>query len=521
MADFCEGGSRFEYRCYTPDVPGVWRPQVHRSCTHNMVSALLQRTLGSCPGHTPRGLAAFQRAGRELRSVLKGRSLGVVPWSFGRVVASYRTKRMRERYARAETSLATDGLATARDAKVKAFVKGEKLANFKVAKPRVIMARDPRYNLELASYLKPVEHDVYGAFRGWGSRFLTHTRLIGKGLSLEQRATLLRKKLLSHPDVVAFEVDCKSFESHVTVEQLSVEHSVYLALCPDPRLRKLLSYQLEFEGFGAGVRYHAKGIRASGDFNTGLGNTLIMCCLVLASAKRLGIRFDFLADGDNAVLFVRRTDLDAARRGFVECFLEMGHELALEEPAEQVEDVVFGQSKPIWAAGRWTMVRDPFKVLSQACCGHQHYAEMRGGIKVLRSVAYCEAVLSRGVPVLQAFAQSLLRATRGVDVPLHLASDNFEYERVLARGVSWEATKQADISSETRIQFERSWGVSVGAQLMLEERLSGPVTFPTSWSGVHVDEDSGDVRDPWGIPFGVDTADWLDVRGACREAHLG
>jgi len=510
MADFCEHGSRYMYRCYTPDAPGVWRPQIHRSCAHNLVAGLLQRTMGPTPLPTALGTSMYKAASSQLKRVLAQRCTRVEEWSWERVVASYGVKRLRVRYEAARQSLLSDGLSTPRDAEVKAFVKAEKLSNYKVLKPRIIMGRDPRYNLELASFLKPIEHEVYAGFRGWKSMYTT-TRLIGKGLSLEQRARLIRRKFAAIPEACAFEVDCKSFESHLTLLHLREEHSVYRQFCSDPRLVELLRWQESFKGRGCGVEYKVKGVRASGDFNTGLGNTLIMCCLVLASAKSLGLKFDFLADGDNAIVFCRASDYGVFASGLSGAFLEMGHEADVGEPAYELESIVFGQSKPlVTGSGRLTMVRDPFKVMSHACCSNKHYAEMRGGRKVLRAVAYCEAVLSRGVPVLQAFSQSLLKATHGWSLPSGAEMDNYEYAAILAKGVSWSSANEEVISTETRVMFERAWGISVDSQLRLESTFNRVPDFPTGWADVPPDEGFSDHRDPWGVPFGLDTATWLD-----------
>lgn len=494
----CEGGPRVLYRCYTPDVGGVWHPQVHRSCAHNMVAGLQLRTMAPVPDPTDSGRLSFMRMGKLLRNVLVGRVGSVERWSLERVVASYSEKRLRVRYEAALTSLHSDGFATRSDSNVKAFVKGE-LGGYKVFKPRVIMARDPRYNLELASYLKPVEHAVYGALRGFG-RCYTRTRLIGKGLSGEGRAELLRRKWSARRDMVAFEVDCKSFESHVRGFQLEVEHGIYTSLLRDPRLRKLLSWQREFVGTGTGgVRFKLEGVRASGDFNTGLGNTIIMCCLVLMVAEATRTRFDFLADGDNAVVFIRKTDLPLWRSSLPDVFLAAGHEAELGDVAESFSEIVFGQSKPLMVDGVWRMVRDPFKIMSQACAGFKHFSEMRGGMRVLKSVAYCEAVSAAGVPVLQEYAQSLLKATQGVTFSKAVL-DNFEYQRILSRGIRWSEARRRTISQQTRTLFERSWGVSVEEQLRLERKLSVVPTIPRTWVGTQVAEETPDGRDYWTLP---------------------
>jgi len=510
----CEDGlgKRFEYRCYTPPLEGVWHPQVHRSCAHNAIRGLQLRTLGLNPSPTPLGVGLFSKAARLLRSVLVSRVEPFERWTYQRVVESYRVSRLRARYEEAHASLLADGLSTHRDAKVAAFVKAEKLAGYKVHKPRVIMGRSPRYNLELASYLKPLEHAVYPAFRGWGDMY-TRTRLIGKGLCGEQRASLLRRKMLSTPGLVCFEVDCRSFESHMDISMLEEEHGIYSALLKSPRLRQLLSWQLEFSGeFRSGVRYRAKGVRASGDFNTGLGNSLVMCCLVLAVAARLRTKFDMLVDGDNAVIFISLKHLNLWRRELPLVFKEMGHEAEMGEVASEVSGIVFGQSKPLCVNGRWTMVRSPLKVLSHAFAGHQHFNEMRGGVRVLKSVAYCEAVLNRGVPVLQAFAHAMLKRLRHVSFAREgVDLGNFEYQRVATSSDGWRSRNWEVITTDARLQFERSWGIPVVQQLLWEKSFKVGV-IPGDWVGVPRSSVFAGIADPWGLP--------LDEAGAGAVARF-
>lgn len=484
------------YRVWTPSLGGVWTPQVHAPCAHNLVAGLLARTMSSTPGITPQGVLMYRRATTEVIRVLRGRVGAVQQWSFDQVVASYVEKRLRVRYEEAHRSLLADGLCVRDDARVKAFVKGEKLARYKVHKPRVIMGRSPRYNLELASYLKPIEHAVYPQLRGWGKKFFTHTRLIGKGLNQKERAALIRKKLSSFPGLVCFEIDGKSFESHFTREVLRDEHRVYTTLLKDRRLRKLLRWQEEFDGSGCGVRFHVDAVRASGDFNTGLGNTLVMCCLVLASAYAVGKRFDFLADGDNAIIFVRDRDVSLWREELPVQFRLMGFEVQMENPVSELAMVPFGQSKPCCVVDGWTMVRDPFKVLSHAACGYRHYGEIRGGLRVLKSVAYCEAVLNAGVPVLQEYAHALLAATRHVAFS-KASMEDYQYQQILSKGVNWELAVKKPITASARSSFWLAWGVSVEEQLRMERVLARGFCPPSEWPAWLLEEELPDGRDHW------------------------
>lgn len=440
----------------------------------------------------------FASAAREIGNVLLGRVGVLEQWSFERVVASYAEKRLRVRYETALASLRDEGLCVREDAKVKAFVKAEKLAKYKLHKPRVIMGRSPRYNLELASYLKPIEHAVYPHFRGWGKRFLTHTRLIGKGLNAKERASLIRQKMSSAPDIYCFEVDGKSFESHHTRPVLQEEHRVYRRLIPSRRLAKLLRWQESFDGAGYGVKFHVEGVRASGDFNTGLGNTVVMCSLMLAVSKAIGSQFDFLADGDNAVIFVRGRDLTRWTQELPKISLKMGFEMTLEDPVNELEKVLFGQSRPCPIDGGWTMVRDPFKVLSHAACGFKHYGEIRGGLRVLKSVAYCEAVLNSGVPVLQEYAHALLAATRHVTFAKAMPED-YQYQQVLSKGIRWETAVKRSVTATTRASFALSWGISVDEQLRIERYLARGFVPPSEWDLATLEVELPDGRDLWSL----------------------
>jgi len=489
------------YRLWTPRLPGVWRPQVHEDCAHNLVRGLELRTLGLTPKPSGAGIESFRRSMREITNVMKGRVGNVPPSSLAEVVESYRhNRRLYARYTEAFDSLMADGYASPKDARVKAFVKGEKLANYKVYKPRVIMGRDPRYNLELASYLRPIEHAFYAQFRGWGRSFYTRTRLVGKGLDPRRRAELIKRKMMSHPGMVAMEIDGKSFESHFSVPILKAEHSVYKSLSSSRRLAQLLDWQLAFDGRGGDVRFHAVGVRASGDYNTGLGNTLVMCGLVLMVAREVGTRFDFLADGDNAIIFVNREHIGLWTERINPICIKAGFEMALEPPVLNLEEVPFGQSKPLYVEGLgWTMVRNPMKVLSHAGCGYQHYKDLVGGVRVLKSVAYCEAVLSRGVPILSKFAAMLLELTRHVNFSKAELSD-FEYKAVLAKGIDWQKARQIEVATSTRLGFETSWGITVERQLEIERSLVLP-KLPSEWCPSRYETEVPDGRDKYSRYF--------------------
>jgi len=354
---------------------------------------------------------------------------------------------------------------------LQAFLKGEKLGVGKFTKPRMIFPRSPRYNLTLASWLKPFEHWLWGYLtcrRLFGG---SNTRVVAKGLSPRQRASLIVRKFRQFEDCVCFEVDGKAFEAHISRSQLLEEHSVYLAAYRGSKgLQSLLGHQLTLEGVTAsGLRFSRDGGRASGDFNTGMGNTLIMLACVGSALQGRGIPWDVLADGDNALVFVPARYYHQVRSDFGQRVLqESGHEMVLERPAHYLEAVRFGQSAPVDLGPSlgWTMVRDPRKVLSGAFATYKYHHEPKGMLRWVAGVARCEASLAVGVPVLQEWFLKVLKATESVK-PLSPEA----YRDYFVIGAKLWGFKPRTPTLTARLSFERAFGVSLGEQLLHEKQV--------------------------------------------------
>jgi len=377
--------------------------------------------------------------------------------------------------------LREDGPLRSSDCFLRAFLKAEKLASNKDPKPRMIFPRSPRYNLVVASWLKPLEHWLWGrltARRLFGG---SNTRVVGKGLSPRRRANLIVRKFGEFRDGVCFEVDGKAFEAHVTSGQVKAEHSVYLSAyqgCKE--LRAVLGRQRFVGVTPSGVRFSRKGGRASGDFNTGMGNTIIMLCVLTHVLETYGCKFDILVDGDNALVFLESVDYPTVVDNFAQkVLLCSGHEMTLEKPVSYVEGVRFGRSAPVFLGHGlgWTMVREPEAVLSCAYSSHRWLREPVFARRWLHGVARCELSLARGIPVLQPAALSVLRQTVSRKaVPVDALSDYF------AVG-AWLASERdvIPIGLETRLSFERAFGWSPDKQVAVEKVLAGvPVGHPTA-----------------------------------------
>lgn len=511
------------YRAHVPAIPGTWRAIIHSSCVHNEIAALRHRMLKE---YELKPLSDYVEAEFDRLAAYCARKYPGVKATPADVVASYHGP-LRLRYERARDFLIEGGKPSSRDARISAFVKREKFPpHGKIYKPRLICAREPVFNLSLATYLKPLEEWLWGRWRSepcWG--LSDRTRIVGKGLSPWARANLIRRKWAQFGDPVAFEIDASSFESHVTTDQLHCEHRVYTRCYPgDSQLRWLLSKQRRNRGRTMhGVRFARDAGRASGDFNTGLGNTVVFVTVVVANLKQLqgivpGLRFDVLGDGDNCVVFTERQHEPQIRALLPALIFESsGHEIDCGGTADFVEQVEFGQSRPVETGSGWVMVRNPRKALSHAFTSHKHYSEPKFGRAVMASVAQCELSLNAGVPVLGPYFEAWHHelGPSGLDPTIF-----FEWRH---RFVAAAQAQPREITEVARLSFERAWGLSPEGQRRLELQLRRVPGYPAVWppavEEVPYADLSADLGMPvaedgeWEIPFDSPTVDYARGHG--------
>jgi len=472
---------------WNPRGEGMWCPQVHACCPHNEIAALQMRSLAPLPDRVFADVGkSVLRVFRHLRALSSKSAIN--SWSYLETAQSY-NGRLRSRYLEAERSLRVDGPLVRGDIYLRPFLKAEKVvAKAKYPKPRLIYPRSPRYNLVLASRLKPLEHWLWGYLTTQRLFRCGVGRVVAKGLNQVQRANLIVRKFRALDQAVAFEVDGKAFEAHVGPSQLKLEHSVYKAAFPgDKELSRLLSEQLVLRGtLPCGARFSRPGGRASGDFNTGMGNSLIMLAVVGAVLRELVPgQFDLLVDGDNAVVFLPRRVQDRVMSVFAQHVLAVsGHEVTLERPVSFIEGIRFGQSAPVHLGPTlgWRMVRDPRKVMSTALASHRWLREPTFAAEWIRGVAACELSLSRGVPVLQAWALELQRQWGGPEgVRAHPHVDYFYQGAWLAPGES-----MVEVTVEARESFGRAFGLGPDVQLWMESCVENMVaTVRTSGFQAH------------------------------------
>jgi len=459
----------------------------------SLVRGVLERVFYRRDGTRPPGAqpGAFQLL-REFGASIQARTAETAKWSDQQFVESY-SGRKRTIYENAVGSLKERPLTT-KDSSIRVFTKGEKtdFSGDADPVPRIISPRDPRYNVEVGKYLKPYEHNLY---QGIARTFGEPTVL--KGMTLERIARTIKKKWDRFADPVAIGADASRFDQHVLRDALEFEHSVYNAHFRSPYLRWLLRMQLNTRATGVCdngfVRYATEGSRCSGDMNTSMGNCLIMCGIMYAFFRFLGIRASLCNNGDDCVIICERSVEHLVNQHLEEFCLRFGFTVKVEPSVDVIERLVFCQMSPVDTGRGWLMVRNPIKVLTKDGYSLFDLDNEKVFRRYLLSLGKCGVSITGGVPVLQDYYQAMIDQGHG---PL-IAHEAFHATStfLLSKGEHRYYTKPTDTA---RASFYRAFGMSVEQQLEVEKEVRQyeyqwvPTTLghvgekpPATWGKLH------------------------------------
>lgn len=458
-------------RVALPLVPGVFQPSIHYDCAHNQLRAVVGRVLGVVPKPSELGIARLRAVALRVASSIPP----CQPQELWEMPAKYTGAKAR-RYTEAVDRYLAFGVRPV-DAQCTMFVKPDKFDGHVKTNPdpRAIQFRGAVYCVALAQFLQPIEHYIYGM--DLFSAGVPRSRNIAKGLNQAQRAELLRSKMQAFRNPRVLSLDGSRFDKHVSIALLKIEHLVYTVAQRDPFFARLLKMQLvNVVKSKLGIKYTAAGRRMSGDMNTALGNCLLMLIMVTAFMEYLGVlAWDTLDDGDDCLLIIEEQDLVLVEETIFNHFLEYGMQMKVECVATTLFEVSFCQSSVVeYADARFKFVRDYQAVISKALTGIRHWQDPNYRIKVLRAIGLCELVLNLGVPVLQAFATSILRNV-GRPTDLALASDGLKARagrELRALGLPLSVVSAQPITEQARVSFALAFNCPVEEQLRIEAFFS-------------------------------------------------
>jgi hypothetical protein len=442
-------GSNVDFRCHNNDIDAVNR-------------GLLERVffVESPQGFviTPQPLRnVFEDRLMQFRRELLNRLPPTTAWTRQQYVDSH-CGRKKLLYQIAADSLQEKEVRRS-DAFLDTFVKIEKI-DF-TAKPnpapRVIQPRKPRYNVEVGRWLKPIEHNIYSQID-----YIFGNKTVVKGLNASQRGKLVAGRWNEFRNPVAVGLDAKRFDQHVSKQALEWEHSIYNKHFKSQELKRLLKWQVENVGYAnckdGRTKYFVEGKRCSGDVNTALGNVILMCAMMWTYLRGKNCPFAFIDDGDDCILICERSDLHLFD-DLQPWFLEMGFQMARDEPVYELEKISFCQCHPVFVNGEYRMVRDPRICLAKDLCytvplkDEQEWSERRNAI------SQCGIALAGDIPVLGSYYDCLGRNT-SAGASLEVCGLS-----LLARGMT---AKRAPPSDETRFSFYLAFGISPDRQVAIE-----------------------------------------------------
>jgi len=167
---------------------------------------------------------------------------------------------LRMRYLKAHKQNLTSGFEAKKHGDIAAFIKNERY--FEEKAPRMIMGRNPRFNLLYAQIIEPIEKAFFKLeqvanacdYKKCGEKF---SKLVGHWF---------------------FENDMSKFEASQRFETLRLEYLIYALVLPEQAelIKQLFAVKMyKFGKTQSGIDFKFNYCRGSGDMDTSLGNGIL------------------------------------------------------------------------------------------------------------------------------------------------------------------------------------------------------------------------------------------------------
>lgn len=512
-----------------------WDVNTHQACVHNEERAMRNRVIADTGEPNAELMYELTQHSRTLMRDLRpfvSRFPGMEE-----VVKSFPPSR-RKRYIQAMESMMAEPICS-RDARVKAFVKSEKLLiKAKDGDPRMIQARTTRFNIQFAQFTKAVEHALYNL----KDRENPHLEvpMIAKGRNLKNRAGDLRRLWEAMENPVAVSLDLSRWDMHVTEAMIRGPiHQGYKVLINDPLFDEMLEAQINNKCLTEhGWKYTNPAGVTSGDMTTALGNCTAVIAIVtyyrrmlcycaknyarivsrddqsqiarlsrdlgvvrevglLSQAQRANLTPKALLiydDGDDHVFLVEKSYYPLVRATVEGYWKALGHVLKVEGFTEKFHQIEFCQTKPFKTRSGWVMSPNPLKVLATATVVSESNPDK---MEYLRTVWAARMLLHQEVPLLFGFFKKQQGKAKLLEMKefRHKASGIYqmltarvrgrgrlseeelaeEVARFLKQGINRAMASDFQPTPEERAMFADQWGVEADLQVKLENMRLPPI----------------------------------------------
>lgn len=272
------------------------------NCCHNVFDSLHKRYLKDTP---PIGSLDWKLVERIVCDLAMRIRDNMTPFDKDTFLSS-KKGRVRGRYVTAATRINREGFDLVRDSNISAFVKLERYFE-KGKSPRMIMGRNPKFNIPYAQIIEPIEKAFFSLPQvanacdniACGEKF---SRLVGQWF---------------------MENDMSKFEASQRFKVLRLEFMVYSLVLPQHQrlIDRLFAQKLRKRGHtNTGVSFDFDECRGSGDLDTSLGNGILnyiatqynliknFCptCSLTACAEPGCMSYRFVVKGDDSYSSIPR-----------------------------------------------------------------------------------------------------------------------------------------------------------------------------------------------------------------------
>lgn len=426
--------------------PIAYRVGVHNNCQHNELVALCNRHL--IERGTEFDVNFFNEHSRQYLKHIAKHSHFIQACSYSSIINEF-TGGKRQIYQRARERIRQEGF-NPKWATVKMFIKPDKYPlNEIAAKPaRAIQSRDPAYNLIIGKFLKPIEHYIYANFGTFA-----------KMRNNQERAADVIKMIEAFAHPVFINLDHSKFDSCCNANYLRMTHKIYHMFNPSRFLKYALNFKINNNCYSkGGIRYKVKGTRMSGDYDTGLGNSLINDYLLFTAFKH--IKHRRYLDGDDSIIIVEKCDLQKVDFSI---FKKMGFDSKI-EITEDPSKIEFCQSR-LCLSPVPTFTRNPWRALSHLCVSTKVYPP-KFWPALMEARLLCELAVSKGVPILEPIAKSLLVGI----TPFYEEGDKWMIKFGMRQ-------KEVTITDAERHAYAACWDVNPEEQKLIESCMN-TMDFP-------------------------------------------
>lgn len=366
------------------------------------------------------------------------------------------------------------------------FIKFEK-TNIDKA-PRIINPRTPVYNLCLARYLKKLEKIAYAGVNHLFGGATDHTVI--KGLDVYASARVIKAKWDLFVDPVAIGGDITKLDMHIRSDALRYEHSIYNRIFQSKTLKKLLKMQLRNRGSAwfpdGSINFDLPGTRCSGDINTSLGNVLIVCSVLYAFKNHHKVDFELINNGDDFVVVCERSLAHTINSQLPSWFTKFGFVLQMEETVDQLEQLEFCQTRPVFDGVEWRMCRIPHTIFRKDTICTIPLQNERVYRQWLDAVGKCGQAITANLPVLYSFYSAYVRAGK----PCKEGLRNFIFKNTsIIEKMGKLKVPHVGITDDARVSFYQAFGIMPDVQKDLERYFDSLVI------GYDLEEMVGLIRD--------------------------